>query len=164
MTGTPDSDHTSHSGRIEDHADDPGHSAAPEPARVPAPEPDAPRAAAALLERLAEKLGGVASARAVYGEPVTRDGVTVIPVVRVIVGLGGGAIRERTAEGEGEGGGGGGGAWARPVGFIELRGDAATYRPLRAPWSEALLPLVGGVLAGTLGARLARSVRARRGR
>ena len=34
-----------------------------------------------LLERLAKRLGGKASVRVVFGEPVTCDGVTIIPVL-----------------------------------------------------------------------------------
>ncbi|TXS45420.1 hypothetical protein EAO75_21440, partial [Streptomyces sp. uw30] len=66
------------------------------------PHPDAPAAdaSATLLERLADKLGGRASeaVAAVYGEPVTVDGVTVIPVAKVSFGFGGGAGRAASAD------------------------------------------------------------------
>lgn len=82
------------------------------------PHPDAPAAdaSATLLERLADKLGGRASeaVAAVYGKPVTVDGVTVIPVAKVSFGFGGGAGRAVEAGRTGDGGGGGGGAEARP--------------------------------------------------
>jgi uncharacterized spore protein YtfJ len=102
----------------------------------------------AFIDRLAEKLGGVASARAVYGEPVERDGVTVIPVAKVRWGFGGG---DGNSE-QGSGSGGGGGVLASPIGYIELRDGAAEFRPIKDPVSEMLatLPLVfaGGIVAG----------------
>ncbi|MDA8322186.1 MAG: spore germination protein GerW family protein [Actinomycetota bacterium] len=123
----------------------------------------APGAAASLLGHLADQLGGKASVRAAYGDPVVGEGVTVIPVARVGFGFGGGLGRgparprrqrrngpEPAAPGTGEGGGGGGGAEARPLGFIEIRDGSARYRPIRDPWSDVILPLallVAGILA-----------------
>jgi uncharacterized spore protein YtfJ len=49
-----------------------------------------PQSNANFIERLAEKLGITANARAVYGEPVERDGLTIIPVAQVRYGFGGG--------------------------------------------------------------------------
>jgi uncharacterized spore protein YtfJ len=122
------------------------------------------------LSRLAERLGASASASSVFGEPVERDGVTVIPVARVRWGVGGGSGRG-TGGGRGrgrrrgkadvtelgeqgdqsdqsdqsEGVGGGGGVQASPLGFIELRGGQARYRrvhdPLRLAIAGLLLPL-----------------------
>ena len=45
--------------------------------------------AAGLVERLAERVGGRASVEAVFGEPIVRDGVTVIPVASIAYGFGG---------------------------------------------------------------------------
>ena len=36
-----------------------------------------------FVERMAERVGGKASVRAVFGDPIERDGITVIPVARV---------------------------------------------------------------------------------
>ncbi|MEU1408379.1 spore germination protein GerW family protein [Streptomyces sp. NPDC005728] len=110
----------------------------------------AAHASVTLLERLADKLGGRASVTAVYGEPVTRDGITVIPVARVGFGFGGGAGREIGTANSGEGGGGGGGAEARPLGFIEIKDGAAIYKPIRDPWVDIALPLTA-LLAGIVG-------------
>jgi len=87
-----------------------------------------------LIEGLAEKLGVTASAACIYGPPVERDGLTVIPVARVMYGLGGGG-GHRDAE---EGSGMGGGVMARPVGYIEMKGGEARFCPIRNPvltWS-----------------------------
>ncbi|MER7375787.1 spore germination protein GerW family protein [Streptomyces lanatus] len=120
---------------------------------MPVSPPDTDIAAAnasvTLVERLAEKLGGRASVTAVYGEPVTADGITVIPVAKVGFGFGGGA--GRTAEGVkvGDGGGGGGGVEAKPVGYIEIKDGVTAYRPIRTgwgTWGQIGLPLAALVL------------------
>lgn len=124
---------------------------------VPAEALSAAHASVTLLERLAEKLGSRASVTAVYGEPITRDGITVIPVARVGFGFGGGAGREVGGDKSGEGGGGGGGAEARPLGFIEIRDGAATYKPIRDPWVDVVVPLVA-LLVGTAAPKIVRAV------
>ena len=128
---------------------------------VPPADMTAAHASVTLLERLADKLGGRASVTAVYGEPVTGGGVTIIPVAEVHFGFGGGAGREVGAAKTGEGGGGGGGAMARPLGFIEIKDGAAMYKPLRNPWVDVIVPLVG-LLAGTVLPRLTRRLAERR--
>lgn len=119
--------------------------------------------ASTLLERLADRLAGQASVRTVYGEPISTEGVTVIPVAKVRFGFGGGAGREVGAERSGGGGGGGGGAEARPLGFIEIKEGAATFTPIREPWTESVLPSVA-IAAGSVVPRLARAIRSRRRR
>ncbi|MEO3977882.1 spore germination protein GerW family protein [Streptomyces sp. CAU 1734] len=120
-------------------------------------EADSARAVTEMLERLAGRLGGGASAAAVFGEPVTGGGVTVIPVARARMALGGGAGREARGTGTGEGGGGGGAAEAKPLGFIEISGGSAVYRPIRDPWAVAvpLAALLVGAVAGTAAGALA---------
>ncbi|KUL21358.1 sporulation protein [Streptomyces regalis] len=130
------------------------------PARLPDTGVSAAHASVTLLERLADKLGGRASVTAVYGEPVTADGVTVIPVAKVAFGFGGGAGREVGATKSGDGGGGGGGAEARPLGYIEIRDGTATYKPIRDPWSDVVLPLTALVIGSVL-PKILRSLRRR---
>lgn len=88
-----------------------------------------------FVEGLATRIGVRASASAVFGEPVTREGVTVIPVAKVRWGFGGGAGRGTDGKGEGidagEGSGGGGGVMASPLGYIELRDGQAEFRRIR---------------------------------
>jgi uncharacterized spore protein YtfJ len=117
--------------------------------------------AADLLERLAGRLGGRASARAVFGEAVERDGVTVIPVAAAVFGFGGGTGQEREAGRSGDGGGGG--AVARPIGFIEISGGTAVFKPVRDPLRDFLVPAVA-VLAATGVARISRALFSRRRR
>jgi len=139
------------------------------------------------FSRLAERLGASASASSVFGEPVERDGVTIIPVARVRWGVGGGSGRGTGSRGRGrkrakagaselgesseqneqnEGTGGGGGVQASPLGFIELRGGQARYRrvhdPLRLAIAGLLLPLTiaaGGIAMILTLAGLARAMR-----
>lgn len=105
------------------------------------------------LVRFLEALGGAATARAVFGEPVERRGVTVIPVARVRYGAGGGGGRgpgrgrPRQHEGETDqvGYGHGGGVQAGPAGYIELRDGRASYTriadPVRILLVAPLMPL-----------------------
>src|SRR5689334_9316108 len=69
-----------------------------------------------LLERIGQTVGTRADASSVFGEPVQREDLTVIPVARARFGFGGGAGSGRQDGGEGGGGGGGGGASVSPIG------------------------------------------------
>ncbi len=97
-----------------------------------------------LVGQILERIGNVANSKAVFGDPVERDGVTVIPVARVSWGGGGGGGRGAdTSEGNfdgGEGAGGGGAARATPVGYIEIRNGSAQFVPIRD--ISAYIPLI----------------------
>ncbi|HVR40912.1 MAG TPA: spore germination protein GerW family protein [Thermoanaerobaculia bacterium] len=105
-----------------------------------------------LIERIGEVIQVHANARQVYGEPVERDGTTVIPVAKVQWGFGGGAL----GRGAIERGGGGGGARAMPIGFIELKSGVAEFRPIEDPddVSKAVLIGLAGFFAGLILSRL----------
>ena len=112
--------------------------------------------AVSQLDRLADELGKRASVKVVYGEPVTTDGVTVIPVAEVSYGFGGGAGPKAGAAETVEAIGAGG-AKARPRGFIEIKNGTATYKPIRNPWLNAAAPLAAlltGIALPTLARRL----------
>ena len=87
-----------------------------------------------FISTMAEKLGAVAQAATVFGQPVERDGITVIPVAKARWGFGGGA-GQRKDQGVGgtqeDGAGGGGGVQVTPVGFIEIKNHEANFRPIR---------------------------------
>ena len=55
--------------------------------------------ASEILRSLGERLQGGASVKNVFGDPITVDGKTVIPVARVRYGFGGGGGRHGEAEG-----------------------------------------------------------------
>ncbi len=118
------------------------------------------------LGKLVESLGGTASAKAVFGEPIERDGVTVVPVARVRYGVGGGGGRgpgrrkkDEARDGEQVGYGHGGGVQAAPIGYIELSGGKASYRriadPARPMAIALLFPLVGAVAVSAVALALA---------
>jgi uncharacterized spore protein YtfJ len=114
--------------------------------------------AAQLLERMAGALGGRATVGAVYGEPIERGDVTVIPVASFGFGFGGGAGVGLKAGERAQGGGGGGGATAKPIGYIEISGGTAVYKPIRDPMVDILLPLALA-LTGAAAPRVFRKVR-----
>ncbi len=96
-----------------------------------------------MVRALAEKVGWAARADAVFGDPVERDDVTVIPVAKVRWGFGGGAGSDVSDDGDlttDYGGGGGGGVMASPLGFIEMKDGEATFRRVHDP--AGLWPLV----------------------
>jgi uncharacterized spore protein YtfJ len=120
--------------------------------------------AAELLERMAEKLGGKASVSAVFGEPVVCDHITIIPVAKVAFGLGVGAGSGKKNAESAQGGGGGGGASAAPAGYIEIKNGIATFKPIRDPLVDVLVPLAA-LIAGSAAPRIARAlIRLRRGK
>lgn len=103
-----------------------------------------------FLKELPEKLGFTAKSISVYGAPVERGDLTVIPVSKISYGFGGGFGKQK---GE-EGGGGGGGLITAPVGYIEIKNGEARFRrivdfstiaPLIATGSIALLTVVWGI-------------------
>lgn len=139
----------------------------PPPRRYPmtssgTPDQPVPQAdtAAALMEHLAEQLGSRASVSAVFGEPVTSDGITIIPVAEVGFGFAGGTRPEAGGANTGEGGGGAG---ARPRGYIEIKDGTATYKSLPAPWANVAIPLAA-LLTGTVIPLLVRHLAKRRAR
>jgi uncharacterized spore protein YtfJ len=94
------------------------------------------------LEALAERLQ-TTGVRTIYGEPISAEGRTIIPVARVAYGFGGGgglsAKHAPQSPGRnGEGAGGGGGVRAVPVGVVEITRDQTRFlrfddwRPLAA--------------------------------
>ena len=95
-----------------------------------------------FLDRMAERFGATANAATIFGAPIERDEITVIPVAKVAYGFGGG----RGQGSGGDGSGGGGGIRVSPVGYIEMRNGGAAYKPIRN-WTE-LIPAIaaGGLL------------------
>ncbi len=77
------------------------------------------------IQELLSQVRDTMTVRRVFGEPYEKNGVTVIPVARVMGGGGGG-----TGEGEqGKGGGGGFGVGATPAGVYVIKGGEVSWRP-----------------------------------
>jgi uncharacterized spore protein YtfJ len=102
-----------------------------------------------LLATLADHVGAQFTASTVFGAPVERDGVTVIPVATVRLGFGGGSGADPSKGAGAEGTGGGGGGMGAPAGYIEIRGDRTRFVPVVHPARMAVL------VAGTILAALA---------
>jgi hypothetical protein len=109
------------------------------------------RESSGLIESLVDRIGGRARASTIYGDPVERDGVTVIPVARAMWGCGGGAGRDDEQQ---VGSGGGGGMLLSPVGYIEIRAGSSSFRPIVKP-PFGVIGLVVGILIGLAIARFA---------
>ncbi|WP_051712605.1 GerW family sporulation protein [Spirillospora albida] len=110
----------------------------------------------ALAEAAGTGTGGV------FGEPIVRGDVTIVPVARVAYGFGGGLGRSRKAGEHGTGGGGGGGGAAVPIGYIEIRDGGSEFKPIRPPLRDALLPIaltLVAALAPAAGRRVAGRLR-----
>jgi len=87
-----------------------------------------------LLERIGQTVGDKANVSTVFGDPVEREGVTVIPVAKARFGFGGGGGSGAREGQEGSGGGGGGGgAYVSPVGYIEVRAAGAEFKRIQSP-------------------------------
>lgn len=112
----------------------------------------------ALLASLAERLGANAGAKAVFGEPVEKDGRTVIPVAQAMIatGAGGGGADEPA---QGSGLGAGGGAITKPLGYIEVTAGGAAFKPLSQPWLDARLVLAYTLLVLVISRALVKLIR-----
>src|ERR1700758_3054162 len=101
----------------------------------------------ALLQSLRESILSGAGVKAIYGEPISAQGKTVIPVAKIMYGYGAGAgtggVGDSSARGEG--GGGGGGVRAVPVGVIEISDQQTSFVPItdREKLAGAVLTGIG---------------------
>jgi uncharacterized spore protein YtfJ len=88
----------------------------------------------------------------VYGEPLEKGGVTVIPAARVQGGAGGGG--GEGPQGEGRGSGSGFGVNAKPVGAFVIRGDEVVWRPA----IDVNRVILGAQIVALVGLLVARSI------
>jgi uncharacterized spore protein YtfJ len=100
-----------------------------------------------LLERLAARVGGRAGVDAVFGPPIERGDVTVIPVARIRWGFGGGGGASEAEQASGSGGGGG--VAADPIGYIEVGRAGAEFRPIGRPYLSPGF-LLAAAVAGSI--------------
>ena len=95
----------------------------------------------------------------VVGEPIDRDGVTLVPVASIRGGVGGGGGEGQGAsDEEGSGGGAGFGVSARPVGAYVIRSQDVDWKPAVDPARMALVVMFVALLV----TRTLRSLLARR--
>lgn len=74
-----------------------------------------------------ERAMDAVTVRKVYGEPIEKNGVTIIPAARVQGGAGGGS--GQGPEGQGTGTGSGFGVNAKPAGAFVIKGEDVSWRP-----------------------------------
>ena len=106
---------------------------------------------------IAERLQAT-TVRAVFGDPLSAHGRTIVPVARVTCAFGGGggggtsnAPQGSASDRRGEGAGGGGAARAFPAGFIEITQERARFISCGHARSTTVAALVGlsiGILLG----------------
>jgi len=111
----------------------------------------------ALVNKLMDSWKDTYTVRRVFGDPIEKDGVTVIPVA-MVAGGGGGGGGTSGVEGEGEGEGGGFGGMARPAGVYVVKADSVQWQPalditLLGMAGIALTALITLVLWRVLGRR-----------
>ncbi len=100
-----------------------------------------------FFESLPERLQTGAHVKAAYGEPITTQGKTIVPVARVGYGFGGGVGTLRAAQGElpaeQGAGGGGGGVGVVPIGVVEITPDETRFIPFSDPAKTIGALLIG---------------------
>ena len=105
------------------------------------------------------RLQNSASVKTVYGDPITAEGKTIIPVAKVAYGFGACNARkdenEERTEGK-EAAGGGGGIYASPVGIIEITEGETRFIPIGDRRKLAGALLVGLFLGLWLASRRSR--------
>ena len=109
-------------------------------------EPPVAAGSKTQLEEVFKSIIEHAGAKTVYGEPVSVDGKTVLPVATIRYGFGVGSGAK--ADGE-HGTGAGGGLIAKPLGVVEITQSQTRFIPIVS--SRALVIAVGvGVCLGFL--------------
>ncbi len=114
-----------------------------------------PTRAEDLVSVLSERLAVTASAKNVYGEPITAHNRTLVPVAKVRYGVGA-SSGGRNGQSVG-GGAGGGGVAARPAGYIEITDERTRYVSFSMT-KKIIATAVAGIAAGYLLGRFGRQI------
>jgi uncharacterized spore protein YtfJ len=113
----------------------------------------------ALMKDIMQSWQDTYTVQRVFGDPVEKDGVTVIPVATVSGGGGGGSSPASEAS-DGEGSGGGFGGMARPAGVFVVTADGAEWIPSLDVTLVTLAGIgLGALITVTLGKVFRRMVR-----
>lgn len=100
-----------------------------------------------MIEQALEKVRDTAGVKTVYGEPISVDGKTIIPVARVAYGF-----KKETEAGEKpESGPGAGGMSAKPIGVVEVSGDETRFVPVAQTKKFAITAAIGSGVGLVLG-------------
>ena len=100
-----------------------------------------------MLDKTIEKIREMVSVNSVIGDPITTpDGVTIIPVSKVSVGVGGGGsdfVSKHENKGDNPfGGGAGGGVKVTPVAFLVVKEGNVRVLPIPAPANSTAARIV----------------------
>ena len=100
-----------------------------------------------LVKTSLSEIERLLSSRTVVGEPITFEGNTLIPLVRIAFGFGagGGAGTSEKSKGEGSAGAAAGGALIRPVAIIVVNKEGVKVEPIRGA-TASLLEKAGGAV------------------
>lgn len=80
------------------------------------------------IQSILEKFGVSGDVKKLYGDPIEKNGKTVIPVASVSYGFGGGYGNKNKENANGEEGAGlGGGISAKPIGVIEITDEGTRF-------------------------------------
>lgn len=116
----------------------------------------------AMVKKIMESWKDTYTVRRVFGDPVEKNGIVVIPVAKVAGGGGGGSGSGTGVTGEegvGEGEGGGFGGMARPAGVYVVTADGVEWQPAL---DVTMLGMAGIALAALIALVLGVSLRRRR--
>ncbi len=90
-----------------------------------------------MLENTIAKIREMVDVNSVIGDPITADGVTIIPVSKVSVGFGGGGSdyvsKNANKQDNPFGGGAGGGVKVTPVAFLIVKDGNVRMLPVATP-------------------------------
>lgn len=103
-------------------------------------------------EQIANLMSKTLGNKVIFSDPIERDGVIVIPVAKVIYGLGGGKSNQSNE-------GGGGGFIARPVGYIEIKEGETHFKAIRDVSAYMPIIVASGIVVSLLLKRLVRLFR-----
>ena len=107
------------------------------------------------FEEIAKSITGelktFATTQSIVGEPMTIEGKTIIPVIRLKLGFGAGAREDTSGEGKhghgGTGAGGGGGVQVEPAAFITIIGDEISVLSPKGAKFDKLAEAVPGIVS-----------------
>ncbi len=90
-----------------------------------------------MLENTIEKIRQMVDVNAVIGEPMNVDGITIIPVSKITVGVAGGGVdyvsKNPNKQENPFGGGAGGGVKVTPIAFLVIKDGLVRMLPVAAP-------------------------------
>ena len=107
------------------------------------------------IEEALQSMVNHGTVRTVYGDPITAEGRTIVPVARVRYGFGAGS---GSSAGARAGQGGGGGLNAAPVGVVEISHDGTRFIPIGEERWKTVLALGLGICIGWLVATQRRAI------